>query len=121
MSSRIRSSFHLIVAGAGFDFEGASAGFGEKDGGVHGCFSGGLEVEEEAVTVMERFFLAIGFYLVDIFFSVVVGGVLFRLDHKKIVLGPAPVDDDVREDGALHFRFPCAMNTVEFRFELAPA
>lgn len=98
MSSRIRSSFHLIVAGAGFDLEGASAGFGEKDGGVHGCFSGGLEVEEEAVTVMERFFFTIGFDLVDIVIPFFVGGVLFRLDHKKIAIGPAPVDDDVGDD-----------------------
>ena len=63
-----------------FDIKGASAGFGEKDRGVHGRCSGGSEVEEEAVMVMERFSLNTRLDFCDVFFPVFFRGVLFRFD-----------------------------------------
>ena len=100
LSSKKYPSFHLVIAcGAGFDSEGAFSVFVDEHRGVQCLFQRGFEFEEEAVTIAKRFLLNTGLDFGGIIYFILLCGVFFfRLDHKKIGIGPAPVDDDVRGD-----------------------
>lgn len=70
-----------------------------KNIGIQCFLQRGFEFEEEAVTIAKRFLLNTGPDFGGIINFILCFGIhLFRLDHEKITLRSAPVDDDVRGD-----------------------